>query len=296
MPGVGKVVKRMGRLLLRTAKAVGGPGERGVYARPRHVRALEDCWFYHTIDLPRYGTQTGQWDLRNGVEDYLGHVDVRGKRVLEMGTATGMLCFAMEGRGAEVVAFDLAPNTPWDLVPVASCPDLGHCFRYKAGELERLRNSYWFSHRVLGSGSRVVYGSVYAVPAEIGPVDVCTFGSILLHLRDPFLALANGSRLTRETVIVTDLLAAHYAAKGPDAPDFPEVLFMPGPQHPLYLDTWWSLSPAAVRRFLAVLGFEDSTVSYHRQPYTGQPLPMFTVVARRTRPMPARVSGPFPWY
>jgi hypothetical protein len=267
-----------------------------LYAGPREVRSLDDCWFYHTIDLPYHGTQIGQWDLRRGVTDYLGQVDVRGKRVLELGTATGMLSFAMEARGAEVIGFDLAPDAPWDLVPLASCPDLGHCFHYKGGELERMRNSYWFCHRVLRSGSRLVYGSVYDVPGEIGPVDVCVFGSILLHLRDPFLALANGSRLARQTVVVTDLLSGHFAAQGKDSPDMPEVLFLPRPEDPLAIDTWWSLSPGAVRRFLAVLGFEDSRVSYHQQPYGGRPIPLFTVVAQRTRPMPARVSGRYPWY
>src|SRR5262249_4140809 len=71
---------------------------------------------------------------------------------------------------------------------------------------KKIRNSWWLAHRILGSRARVVYGTVYQVPAEIGPVDISTFGSILLHLRDPFLALANGLRLTRETVIITQPL------------------------------------------------------------------------------------------
>jgi hypothetical protein len=45
---------------------------------------------------------------------------------------------------------------------------------------------------------------VYDVPAAIGPVDVATFGSILLHLRDPYRALAAVAPLVRETIVVTD--------------------------------------------------------------------------------------------
>ena len=70
-----------------------------LFAEPRFVESLDDCIFYHTIDLPGFGTQPGMWDLRANVEKYLGQVDLQGKRVLEMGTATGYLCFHMESQG-----------------------------------------------------------------------------------------------------------------------------------------------------------------------------------------------------
>jgi len=47
------------------------------------------------------------------------------------------------------------------------------------------------SPRPHGSRARMVYGSVYAIPTAIGAVDVATFGSVLLHVRDPFIALQN---------------------------------------------------------------------------------------------------------
>ncbi len=67
-----------------------------------------------------------------------------------------------------------------------------------------INNAYWFCHRAFGSSARVVYGSVYDVPESIGPVDVATFGSILLHLRDPFRALSSALRLVRDTVVITE--------------------------------------------------------------------------------------------
>jgi hypothetical protein len=70
--------------------------------------------------------------------------------------------------------------------------------------IERLKNGWWFAHDIFGSRARVVYGNIYDVPQEIGPVDIATFGAILLHLRDPFQALHSALRLTRETVIVTE--------------------------------------------------------------------------------------------
>ncbi|HEY4442105.1 MAG TPA: hypothetical protein VGN14_16725, partial [Candidatus Elarobacter sp.] len=72
---------------------------------------LEACYFYHTMELPGVGTVEGEWDLRTGVDAYLGGEELRGKRVLEIGTASGFLCFAMERRGAEVIGYDLDPAT-----------------------------------------------------------------------------------------------------------------------------------------------------------------------------------------
>jgi len=52
---------------------------------------------------------------------------------------------------------------------------------------------------------------------------------------------------------------------------------------------WWGLSPGVVTDMLGVLGFPNSTVTYHRQPYRPENNPVdgstaltnFTVVARR---------------
>src|SRR5262249_47083940 len=63
------------------------------YASPRTVTDLADCYFYHTLELPGYGLVEGEWDLRAGAEAYLGGVDFRGRRVLEVGPASGFLCF-----------------------------------------------------------------------------------------------------------------------------------------------------------------------------------------------------------
>jgi hypothetical protein len=76
---------------------------------------LEDCRFYHCVDLPNGNTINGPWDLRDAESAYLGGVDVSGKRVLEIGPATGHLSFWMEKQGAEVVAFDAGYDVSVDL-------------------------------------------------------------------------------------------------------------------------------------------------------------------------------------
>src|SRR5262245_57528488 len=97
---------------------------KSLYAPPQTVTDVRDCYFYHTMDLPGYGTLVGDWDLRAGIDRYLGGVAVHGKRVLELGTASGGLCFAMEQRGADMVAFDLAADHLWDFIPLPRHPNL----------------------------------------------------------------------------------------------------------------------------------------------------------------------------
>ena len=72
-----------------------------IFATPRKVEDLADCYFYHTMELPGRGVIEGQdWDLRGRVDEYLGNVDFAGQRVLEIGPASGFLTFEMEKRGA----------------------------------------------------------------------------------------------------------------------------------------------------------------------------------------------------
>ena len=71
-----------------------------MFAAPRHVEGPDECFFYHTMELPGLGLVRGQWDLRGRFDDYVGGVGVEGKTVLDVGTATGFLSFEAERRGA----------------------------------------------------------------------------------------------------------------------------------------------------------------------------------------------------
>lgn len=251
-----------------------------LYATPRVVTDLSDCYFYHTVELPGYGFVEGEWDLRRGIRDYLGNVDVAGKRVLEIGTSSGFVCFHMEGAGADVVAYDLSAAHMIDVVP-NRC-DLMRFGREFKLHIHRLNNAYWLSHCANKSRARVVYGSVYDIPSGIGPVDLSTFGCVLLHLRDPFLALQNALRLTRETVIVTEPL---WSADRFGQYATPCMEFLPDPKDTSPVVTWWFLSPPVVQKFLAMLGFEESSVTTSRHIYKGRVVYVFTVVAQRTQPL-----------
>jgi len=248
-----------------------------IYSKPRVIRDINQCYFYHTIDLPGHGTVEGNWDIRAGINDYLGGIDFKGKRVPDVGTANGMLCFEMERQGAEVVAFDLSKDYEWDLVPFAKWEEYENISNEHCQIIDRLNDAYWFCHRCLGSNAKVVYGCVYAIPEEIGVVDVTVYGSILLHLRDPFLALQNGAKLTRETLIVTEVLRGQNVKS-----DEPYMQFLPDPETMEPKDTWWDLRPELIVRMIGVMGFEDVRIEYHTQLYEGKKSHLYTVIGRRT--------------
>ena len=78
---------------------------------------VDECFFYHHMGLPGFGKVGKGWDLRKTIDDYLGRFDFRGKRVLDVGTASGFLTFEMERRDAEVASFDMASRAQSQLVP-----------------------------------------------------------------------------------------------------------------------------------------------------------------------------------
>jgi hypothetical protein len=259
----------------------------GVYAEPRTVIELEDCYFYHSMEIPGYGVVQGPWDLRGGVDDYLGNVDLNGKRVLEVGTASGFLCFTMEGRGAEVVAYDLSDEQSWDVVPYAQY-DHESFEADRREHLRRINNGWWLAHRAFESSANVAYGTVYELSEEIGRVEVATFGNVLRHLRDPFLALERALRLTTETVIVVENPSLRYSLPQMAASLLkPSLAFLPDFKRTQPRESWWHFTPAAIKQMIGVLGFEDVKVDYHTSSrFDGKRKPLFTVVGRRTRPLP----------
>lgn len=223
---------------------------------------IETCYFYHYIDLPGAGEVGTGWDLRETVDDYLGNLDFKGKRVLDVGTAGGFLTFAMEERGAEVISFDMADGAQWNVVPFQGK-------RYRTQEIAEstphvnwaVRNAYWFAHRRIGSKAKVFYGDIYALPQGLGRFDVAMVGMILPHLRDPFLALQNVCSLHPETVVVTQ-----QCPQG----DQPHALFMPDttadPASTEIYFAWWVLTEKCLTNMLAVLGYRVVSInrSMHR--------------------------------
>jgi SAM-dependent methyltransferase len=247
-------------------------------AQTRVIDDLNDCFFYHTMDLPGLGVVRGHWDLRGRFDDYVGGVDVGGKSVLDVGTATGFLTFEAEKRGARVLSFDMSDVRQQTFLPFKDKPYYKDRERWAAtygAEIEMWKNAYWLCHRLLNSKAEVFYGNIYALPEELGQFDVVVVGSVLEHLSDQISALASISRLTKTTmVLVTPFLQteeriARFEATAAN----PEQDF-----------TWWTYSLGVYREVLSMLGFKIDRISSSRYYYEyGQRFEERpTIVATRT--------------
>ena len=159
----------------------------------------------------------------------------------------------------------------------------------------RLNNSWWLQHRQREASARIAYGDIYNLPTDLGTYDVAFFGSVLLHLRDPFRALQQSAEHTSSTMIVTDML--HHGLGSPD-----ESLVRWGTDvHVLGpAQTWWQFSPGAITRMLWRLGFGRVSLTRHERSWHGKDFPMFTVVATREAhrprlPRPTHVARLSAW-
>jgi hypothetical protein len=142
------------------------------YADPRPVRDIASCYFYHRVELPGVGVVGGAWDLRETIDDYLAGFRFAGKRVLDVGAASGFPSFEMEmeRRGAEVVSFDMSPDGRWDIVPLAGM-DVNAAAQHK---LEALRAAARRTRDVLivtEPAYRAAGPEMEFMPTRSGPVD-----------------------------------------------------------------------------------------------------------------------------
>lgn len=250
------------------------------YVEPISVKDISECHFYHSIDLPNHDPIEGDWDLRGRVEEYLGNYEFSGKRVLDVGTASGFLSFFMEKEGAEVTSFDLADDGEWDIVPHHRLQDqMQYLIEMQNMELQKVKRSYWYSHQLLSSKAKVYYGDVYNLPSELGEFDVVVLGMILSHLRDPFQALYSASKRSKDSIIIVN-----QAMPSDDAFSY----FMPDPDADSFLElhlAWWAFSIGCIKKMLAVLGFEvqhTSTLKYPSK-YRETSEECTTFIAKRTK-------------
>lgn len=225
------------------------------YAAPQSVKNIKDCYFYHTTDLPGHVTQKGGWDLRGRFADYIGGLDLKGRRVLDVGTASGFLSFSAEEAGArEVVSFDLDSADRQDLLPFADSEYVKDHRSWSAKQtagFQRWKNAYWFTHALKRSKAKVVYGDVYALPETIGRFDVIILGAILEHLADPIKALASVARHADDYIVInTDFIDT----------DEPMARFNGRPNLPNASYIFWTYSLETYRNIMEIIGFEIVTV------------------------------------
>ena len=219
---------------------------------------LTDFVWYHAFELPDGTVLPGVWDLRGHESAYLGGVELAGKRVLELGPATGALTFYMERMGAEVVSFEAGFDVSIDTLPVKGDDQFQERLRVMQETIDRNHDAWWHLHRILGSSAKFVQGNIYDMPADLGTFDITVVGAILLHLREPWGALSQAARRTTETMIVTEPLQDDL-----DPPETNIMRFSPSAEH--HVTNWWSIYPGAVVSMLERLGFGQTETTMHTQ-------------------------------
>jgi len=243
---------------------------------------VDDCNWYHTFNLPSGERIDGAWDLRGREDAYLGGIEVSGRRIIEPGPASGYLTFHMEKNGAEVVAFETGFDVSIDLLPDHGRDTAENRTELMRGTLEGVHNSWWYMHRTYQSSACLVHGDLYNLPGDLGTFDVAVFGAILLHLREPWGAISEVAKRTKEKIVVTDLIQDR------DAPLESNIMrFSPLENHEI--SNWWSIYPGAVVSMLERVGFGKTTISEHTQLHhlghrmdeSSVEMPMFTVVGER---------------
>lgn len=255
--------------------------EQAPYERPWRVASAADCNFYHSTVLPGVGLVEGQWDLRGREQEYLGGYAFAGRRVLEIGPASGALTFHMEREGAEVVAVELPMDRSfWNAVPYETLGlarrregQWAACEEQFFEHIERIRRGFWFCHAAFASRARVHYGASDDLPEALGQFDVAVLAAVLLHCRSPVSVLEACARRVDGSIIVTEKL-------WPELGEGPVCSLVPTADNRAW-DTWWQFTPCFFTQFLAVLGFSRHEVRFHRQQAFGQAVDMFTVIASR---------------
>ena len=248
----------------------------------------EDCLFYHRMEIPGLGEVGDEWwDLRGHEAEYLGNVDFAGKRVLEIGPASGYLTCHMEQQGASVLAVDLPVDAPWNTVPHASL-DVQAVARDSAIMSRKFQNAWWLVRERFGLRARAYYGDSTSLPAELGHFDVAVLAAVLLHCRD-FLGVLEAAASIADVVVVTDV---HY----PELDTLDMAALAPTVENQEY-QVWWAISPHIVIRFLRIMGFtiEPPGIRLHSQVLLGaagmtdpKHYMYFTVVAHKEATAPMR--------
>lgn len=250
-------------------------------APPRQVDRLEDCLFYHTMELPGIGLIRGEWGLRRSEAVYLGQINLEGRTVLEIGPASGHLSFWMERQGAKVVAYDLDEHQEWDLVPYDGM-NLSQIALERREILKKLNNSWWFARACLRATSLCAYGSVYNLDASLGKFDIVTLNSVLLHTRDPFLALRRAAERSEKQIVVTDVSERQFAASNPEAGAELSMHFIPRSALRSPLDAWWYIPSGLTAEMLKILGFASVDITFHQHRFKdGHVWDFYTAVGTR---------------
>jgi 2-polyprenyl-3-methyl-5-hydroxy-6-metoxy-1,4-benzoquinol methylase len=227
-----------------------------------------ECWFYHVMDLPELGTVNdfGSWDLRGRFDEYVGGVNLAGKTVLDVGTASGFLTFEAEKRGAIVTSFDVESS--------GTHVDPGTNAEEKRKENILMQNGYRLAHSLLKSKATQAYGDATSLSKYVTPHDIVLIGQMLVHVRDPIAVIEHAAKVAKEKIIIAE------GSWREEAPIAKYVqAYYPG------TNSWWHLSTGLYAAALKTFGFKivAATKAMYQcnHPAVNGPAEIWTFVAER---------------
>jgi tRNA (mo5U34)-methyltransferase len=180
------------------------------------------------------------FDLRPYIREYGLPEDLSGQRVLDIGTFDGFWAFEMERRGARVTSLDVDRMQQLDWPP-----------RLRPAEDGPRGHTFAIAHEALQSSVERVGLSVYdATPEKLaGTFDLVFCGTVLIHLRDPMLALERMANVCHGKFIFAD-----ERSRGPLI-GFPRTGARFAGNTPW--STWWIPTARTWTDMIYCAGFED---------------------------------------
>jgi tRNA (mo5U34)-methyltransferase len=188
---------------------------------------------YHQLDLGEGLVMEGDYDMTQYLQYYDLPADLTGKRVLDVGTASGFFALECARRGGDVTAIDIWPA-----------------------------DSALFPAIIDATGVKVKYvqKNIYDLTPEFGLFDLVVCGSLLLHLPDQFGAV---QRL--KSVCGGQLILSNACTEDSPTNLEPICKFLGAPGNDAEASYWhfWSVSGAALRQMLVAAGFAQVSEPVH---------------------------------
>jgi tRNA (mo5U34)-methyltransferase len=205
---------------------------------------MEPRTWYHTIELPDGRTTPGYFDTRRAPAQVPWPSELAGGRCLDVGTFDGFWAFEMERRGAaEVVAIDLddPAKLDWPYDRRTWGPEAVRTWGSARGP------GFAEAAGALASKAKWAVRSVYELDPNVdGTFDVVFCGALLLHLRDPVLALERMRDVCRGALVLAEALDPQLELLAP---------FVAAAHIAPERDEWWRVNSAGLRRMVEVAGF-----------------------------------------
>lgn len=207
---------------------------------------IDGIEWYHSIELPHNVVTPGFVDHRQQLESYGLPSDMHGMRALDVATYDGFWAFEMERRGAEVTAIDIGSWAEFDI------PRLLRSEAERSGAAEKITGQgFQIAHELLDSKVDRQVLSVYELrPERLGKFDFVFLSDLLLHLRDPQLALENVCSVVKRPGAA--VIAEVY---NPELEGFTDIAVTEFAAFGEYV--WWRPSTATLKAMMRLAGFDE---------------------------------------